>query len=63
MSSISEDILSFIRDNPAITIEEMMDYLAKDRNSINYQIKKLKEANLIERLGSKKTGQWKIISK
>lgn len=59
-SEIQKHILSLMVQSPAITISQIALNLNKDRNAINYQLKKLKGIITIEREGSDKTGIWKI---
>ena len=48
---------------PEITIDEIAAKVGRDRNAVNYQLKKMKADRLIERTGSDKTGHWKILIK
>lgn len=52
-----------MRDDPEITIDEIAVKIGKDRNAINYQLKKMKADRMIERIGSDKTGRWSILIK
>ncbi len=61
LTEIQKGILKLIHEKPEITIEEIAGRIDKDRNAVNYQLKKLKEAGIVERDGSDKTGKWKII--
>ncbi len=61
LTALQKDILNLIKGKPEITIEEIAVRIRKDRNAINYQIKKMKEFGIVEREGSDKTGQWRII--
>lgn len=47
-------------NNPGITIEEIVDKIGKDRNAVNYQLKKTKTYIKIERIGSDKKGVGNI---
>ena len=53
-------ILSSINDDPTVTIDELMKKSRSARSTITNNIKKLKGKGLIERIGSKKGGGWKI---
>ena len=55
-----EKIINLIRKNPAITQVEMAKILNLTRDGISYNIKILKEKDIIERVGSTKNGSWKI---
>lgn len=54
------DIIKIITENKDITQNEIADKLNKDRNSIYRNTKKLRDMGILERLGSKKKGYWKI---
>ncbi len=47
-----------MRENPSITIAELVLQLGLSRSGINKQIAKLKADGLIEREGSDKSGWW-----
>jgi len=53
-------ILELIVENNNITQEEISNKLNKSKNSIYRNIKKLKELDIIERIGADKNGYWKI---
>lgn len=56
----SEKILTLIKLNPKITIEELSTSLNKTTRAIELQLSKLKEQGLITRVGSDKLGEWKL---
>ena len=56
-----EKILSLIDKNPAITANEIADKLGITERAIEKNLAKLKEMNIICRIGSRKTGEWKIL--
>lgn len=55
-----EKILNLIKTKPSITQIEMSEALGLTRDGISYNIKKLKDSGIIERVGSTKNGIWKI---
>ena len=55
-----EKIINLMKKNPSITQVEMAKVLELSRDGISYNIKVLKEKGLIERVGSRKNGIWKI---
>ena len=57
----SEQILSLIHENNKITIREMSEKSGKTQRTIERAIQKLKNNNKITRIGSDKTGYWKIL--
>ena len=56
-------ILDLIGLDKFITIEKMKKEIGISPKSIKENIKKLKQKNLIERIGPDKGGYWKIIKK
>lgn len=54
------NILAEIRDNPNITKEQIRIKLGLSKSTIDVGIKVLKEHNIIERVGSNKSGYWKV---
>lgn len=53
-------ILSILKDNPSITVKELIVKTGFGERSINRYLSSLKKLDLIERFGSDKTGYWKI---
>lgn len=53
-------IIEMIRDNPNITISQMMINTGLSYPGIAKNLKFLKDSNIIERVGSNKTGYWNI---
>ena len=47
-------------DNPTITISGLSERIGIGTTAIENNIKKLKEKELLERVGSRKDGQWKV---
>lgn len=58
-----EKIINLIKMNPNITQNEMAEKLGLTRDGISYNIKNLKDKKIIKRIGSPKTGTWKILKK
>jgi ATP-dependent DNA helicase RecG len=55
-----EEIMLQIDINPEITIDEMVKITGKSQSTIEKTIKKLRDDNVIKRIGSRKTGRWEI---
>ena len=53
-------ILALIAAEPFITMQDLARSLEKSVRTIERRIKYLKEANIISRIGAKKTGKWEI---
>ena len=54
-------ILSLIDKNPVITANEIADKLNLTERAVRKNLAKLKEMNILIRIGSRKTGEWKIL--
>ena len=54
-------IITEIRDNPNITVEELQRILGISKTSVINNINFLKENHYIDRIGAKKNGYWKIL--
>ena len=54
-------ILELIKQNPKISRKELCDELKINPSAIQKHIEKLKTANVIERIGGAKGGEWRII--
>lgn len=53
-----EKLISLIIENPNITQEQLAVRLGLTRDGVSYNIKKLREQDKIERIGSTKSGTW-----
>lgn len=60
LNETQEKILKTIQNNPNISYNEIAKEVDKNRTTIMRSIKKFKEMGIIKRVGSDKTGQWKI---
>ena len=61
LSDLQVQMLEFIRSNPTISYDELADLTQKDRTTVMRNIGKLKDAGILRRVGSKKTGHWEVI--
>ncbi len=57
---IGLEILRFIEKNPNITIMELSKQLNISDRAVKNNLNKLKDAGILSRIGSDKTGHWKI---
>lgn len=57
----SGQIIELILQNPSITLDEIAIHLSVTRRSIEKKIKELRDADIIKRTGSNKSGRWTII--
>lgn len=58
---LDDKILYLIKQNPYITQIQMCKELSVGRTTITNHIRKLKDNNIIERIGPDNGGYWKII--
>jgi len=61
LPEIQKQIIENILIDPKITYNELADITGKTRETIRVHIKKLKELNLIKRIGPDKGGYWEIL--
>lgn len=54
-------IIDILKENGHITLEELADKIGKSLRTTKEIIKRLKENRIVERIGSKKIGHWKVI--
>ncbi|MBO7127835.1 winged helix-turn-helix transcriptional regulator, partial [bacterium] len=54
-------ILNLIKENPYITAVEMAEVLFITEKGLEWQLKKLRDENIIRHIGPKKGGYWEII--
>ena len=62
MNSIYSSILQLIIQNPKITIKQISKIINKSEITTKRYINDLKIKGYIERIGSKKTGEWNVLS-
>ena len=60
LTDLQVQIMSFIRSNPRASYEDLMAAMNKARSTIMRNIQQLKDAGRLSRIGSKKTGYWKV---
>lgn len=61
LSGIQRQLLEFIQSNTAVSYDELAEITHKDRSTIMRNIRKLKEAGFLRRIGSRKTGHWEVV--
>lgn len=62
LSTLDQAILELMRADPYITNAAMAEQTDKALSTIERRVKKLKEHNLLKRVGAKKTGYWEVLS-
>jgi len=55
-----EKIVLFMKENPKITIKELVEKTGLTRRGVEWNIAKLKEAGKIKRIGPAKGGHWEV---
>jgi Predicted transcriptional regulator containing an HTH domain and an uncharacterized domain shared with the mammalian protein Schlafen len=61
--TVNDTVFSLIQQNKNITAIEISEQLNLSLSTVKRKIKDLKEQGIIERVGSDKTGYWKIIER
>jgi len=61
LTGLQKKIVASISSNPEISYNEMAQQLGKNRTTIMRNISKMKDMGLLVRVGSKKTGYWKVV--
>ena len=56
----NQKVLALMKENSKITIHELMEKLSMSESGVKKVIKKLKDENIISRVGSLKSGHWEI---
>ena len=54
-------ILDIVKENPNISQEAIASELGIARETVNRNMKKLQERNVLKRLGADKNGLWEIV--
>lgn len=61
LDTVNDTVFALIKQNNAITAKEISEKLNLSLSSVRRKIKTLKTSGQLERIGSDKTGHWKII--
>ena len=61
ITELESEVLAFLRKNKNATIPEVVNNCGKSIRTVNRVISSLKSKKLIERIGSNKTGYWKVV--
>jgi predicted HTH transcriptional regulator len=57
----TERILQCIRQNPRKTLEKIAEETALSKRTVSRELKAMREAGVIERVGNTRSGHWKIV--
>lgn len=63
LTAVQESIIKLLLDRPTLTQPELARMLGVGERKIRYNMKELIDNNYIERIGSNKTGEWKVNKK
>lgn len=61
LSDVDKKILAVIRNNPHIKRPDIISSLDIGKSTLDRSLRKLKDAGLLERIGSNKTGYWNVL--
>jgi predicted HTH transcriptional regulator len=61
IDTVNDTVFDLIKQNNKITAGEISEWLKISLSTVKTKVKKFKEKERIERIGSDKTGCWKII--
>jgi ATP-dependent DNA helicase RecG len=61
LSELQRHIMEWIEANSAISYEQIAALSGKDKATVRRNIQKLKQSGHLERVGSRKTGEWKAL--
>ena len=61
LEDLENIIIDMIKNDPSVTITRLAETSGKSSRSIQSKLNKLKKDGIIKRIGSNKTGYWKVI--
>ena len=61
LTANQKNILDIVKKNPDISQEAIASELGIARETVNRNMKKLQERNVLKRLGADKNGRWEIV--
>lgn len=56
-----DKIMELIKQNPKITIAKIAEALSLSTRAVEKQLAKLKDENKLQRIGSARKGEWRVI--
>ncbi|MDR2670970.1 MAG: winged helix-turn-helix transcriptional regulator [Oscillospiraceae bacterium] len=54
-------ILAILAENPKITVRQIVEIFDLSRTTVSRELRSLKQANRIRRVGSDKSGHWHVV--
>jgi predicted HTH transcriptional regulator len=61
IDSVNDTVFSLIRQDSKITAKEISEHLKISLSTVRRKVKDLRDNGKLQRIGSDKTGHWKII--
>ena len=61
LNKTQSNVLDIVRDNPNVTRPQLMEALSLGETSIQNAMAHLRKNGYIERVGSRKTGWWRVL--
>ena len=61
LTDFQRQIIELIGANPSISYDEVANLSGKDKAMVRRNIQRLKQSGRLERVGSKKTGYWRVL--
>jgi predicted HTH transcriptional regulator len=61
VGTVNDTVFGLIKENNTITAAEISERLGISLRTVKRNIKKLKDNGMIDRVGSDKTGSWKVL--
>lgn len=61
LTDLEQRVLAAVQEDATVTIQKMAAALKTSRSTIVRALKSLQEQQIIARIGSRKTGMWKIL--
>lgn len=60
LSETDKDILKLVIENPTMTMQQIADAMGIHRKTVSRHVQEMEEQKLIERVGSRKKGTWRV---
>jgi len=61
LSENQQEIIGYMMENPKISAKKLSELVGISSRKIEENIKRLKEENIIERVGANKGGYWSVL--
>ena len=61
LNKTEKKVIEFLMENPSFTSDDLAEKIGVTKRTIERTFKKLQEKKMIERIGSKRDGNWIVI--